>query len=331
MKKKLFIASIFSIAFAFQGLCEDKKKETEQEILMKNQYVELPLQTGRVYTIKVKSDNGPTTVLFPSKISKINGINVVKDPYKTSSGKYNGDFWIQSKPGAYYFNLFALNKGGQGTITVIYNRKAYILRLVQDNKEAFSAVNFSNNLRRQTSRKSISNARLISLIDVSKVFHRLKQHYPYDFKNASSKRLNSIFDFDKFKIILLEAFRFTEDDTIVFKCLMENPGNEEIKYDRFSFTADIAGRIYYMSAADASGTMPPKSSTFVFFSITGTPNGRRNDLTLNNDFKVGVTANYMLKAYETAKYVDQTKIKSIMPPPKPSFDPKQKEDEDKND
>ena len=46
-------------------------------------------------------------------------------------------------------------------------------------------------------------------------------------------------------------------------------------------------------STDASGVMPPKSATWAFFTITGTPDGGRNNLAPDNEFMVGVTAKYM--------------------------------------
>ena len=92
---------------------------------------------------------------------------------------------------------------------------------------------------------------------------------------------------------LLEVIRFNHEDTLVFKLLLRNDTDEEILYDKFSFSVQTGNRTYYMSAADATGVMPPKSSTYAFFTITGTPEGRRNNLAADNEFRIGVTAQYM--------------------------------------
>ena len=107
----------------------------ERQIREMNQFQEYVLAQGEVYKIYVKKDDGVTTVTFPSAISKIAGVNVSTDG--------STDFQISAQPGGYYFNLAALKEGAAGTLTVVFNRKTYILYLVQDNAKAFAAVNFT--------------------------------------------------------------------------------------------------------------------------------------------------------------------------------------------
>ena len=45
-------------------------------------------------------------------------------------------------------------------------------------------------------------------------------------------------------------------------------------------------RLYPQSISDASGTVPPKGRSIVYFAVTGTPDGGRNELSLKNQFTV---------------------------------------------
>ena len=263
--------------------------ELPESVKELNQFREFRLAQGEIYELYVKFGTGTTTVTFPSAISKIAGVNVSTDG--------SGDFLIAAKPGSYYFNLVALKKGAAGTLTVLHNRKTYILYLKQDDKKAFSSVNFAassgGTYHAMGKIPAVTPARLLSLIDMTKAYHLLKQKYPSEVRDTIHAENHRFFNFGKFRIELLEVVRFNREDTLVFKLLMHNATSEEIAYDKFSFSAQIGGKTHYMSVSDASGVMPPKSSTWAFFTITGTPDGQRNNLAPDNEFMIGVTAKYM--------------------------------------
>ncbi|WP_288592818.1 hypothetical protein [uncultured Victivallis sp.] len=250
-----------------------------------NQFQEFQLAQGMIYEIYVKFGDGVTTVTFPSAISKIAGVNVATEG--------TSDFIIAAKPGANHFNLVARKKGATGTLTVIYNRQTFILYLKQDDKKAYAAVNFAASSGGTSSylgkSVSVTPARLLSMIDMSKGYELFKKRYPSELRDTIHAKNHRFFNYGEFKIELLEVIRFNREDTLVFKLLMHNESSEEIAYDRFSFSVQVGGKTYYMSAADASGIMPPKSATWAFFTITGTPDGRRNNLAPDNVFLIGVT------------------------------------------
>ncbi len=283
-KHKLFtLALLCGTAFAMNAA------ELPESVQKNNLFQEFRLGQGMIYEVYVKSGDGVTTVTFPSAISKIAGVNVSTDG--------SSDFVIAAKPGSYYFNIMARKKGATGTLTVIHNRQTYILYLKQDDKKAYASVNFASSSGGSSSYSgksvSVTPARLLSLIDMTKGYELFKKRYPSEVRDTVHVKNHRFFNYGKFKIELLEVVRFNREDTLVFKLLMHNESAEEISYDKFSFSAQVGGKTYYMSSADASGVMPPKSATWAFFTITGTPDGGRNNLAPDNEFMVGVTAKYM--------------------------------------
>ena len=287
-KKLIPCVSIAAAVFAAAAAVSAEEPMNEKKILNMNQFKEYTLAQGEIYKVFVKKDDGATTVTFPSAISKIAGVNVSIDG--------STDFQISAQPGGYYFNLVALREGATGTLTVVFNRKTYILYLVQDNEKAFAAVNFiggSGSGGASAGGGAVSPARLLSLIDIAKAYDVLSKRYPTELRDSTRFAKKATFQFEKFQMDLLEVIRFNHEDTLVFKLLLRNDTDEEILYDKFSFSVQAGNRTYYMSAADATGVMPPKSSTYAFFTITGTPEGRRNNLAADNEFRIGVTAQYM--------------------------------------
>lgn len=288
-KKLIPCVSIAAAVFAAAAAVSAEEPANEKKILNMNQFKEYTLAQGEIYKVFVKKDDGATTVTFPSAISKIAGVNVSVDG--------STDFQISAQPGGYYFNLVALREGATGTLTVVFNRKTYILYLVQDNEKAFAAVNFIGGSGSGGASAggggAVTPARLLSLIDMAKAYDVLSKRYPTELRDSTRFAKKATFQFEKFQMDLLEVIRFNHEDTLVFKLLLKNDTDEEILYDKFSFSVQAGNRTYYMSAADATGVMPPKSSTYAFFTITGTPEGRRNNLAADNEFRIGVTAQYM--------------------------------------
>lgn len=287
-KKLIPCVSVAAAVFAAAAAVSAEEPANEKKILNMNQFKEYTLAQGEIYKVFVKKDDGATTVTFPSAISKIAGVNVSTDG--------STDFQISAQPGGYYFNLVALREGATGTLTVVFNRKTYILYLVQNNEKAFAAVNFtggSGSGGASAGGGAVTPARLLSLIDMAKAYDVLSKRYPTELRDSTRFAKKATFQFEKFQMDLLEVIRFNHEDTLVFKLLLRNDTDEEILYDKFSFSVQAGNRTYYMSAADATGVMPPKSSTYAFFTITGTPEGCRNNLAADNEFRIGVTAQYM--------------------------------------
>lgn len=286
-----FLSSLTLALFAaFAAMANEP---TPEEIRQQNQYVEYRLMQGEIYRIYVKMNDGVTTIQFPSKITEIAGKNISLDGKGT-------DFQIAAQPGSYYFSVSALKPGVSTTLTVTYNRRLYILYLIQSDKEAYASVvfgknsgsrNFADNVVSRT--PTVTPARLVSLIDMAKKFDVLKDTHPDSLAGVERTLFQNRYRCGKYDICLDEAIRFDEEDTVIFKLRLVNLTEDEIKYDKHSFSAHAGDGIYYMSVSDASGIMPPKSETFAWFGITSTPRGGRNNLKADNDWLIALTTQEM--------------------------------------
>lgn len=266
---------------------------TPEEVRLQNQYIEYRLMQGEIYRICVKLNDGVTTIQFPSRISEIAGKNISIDGKGT-------DFQIAAQPGSYYFNVSALKPGVSTTLTVTYNRQLYILYLIHSDKEAYASVVFGKNSGRRnftdnvvTSTPKVTPARLVSLIDMAKKYDILKETYPDSLAGVERALSRNRYRCGKYDIHLDEAIRFEEEDTVIFKLRLVNLTENEIKYDKHSFSAHAGDGVYYMSVSDASGIMPPKSETYAWFGITSTPRGGRNNLKAGNDWLIALTTQEM--------------------------------------
>ncbi len=282
-----------SIGFTSAFAAESEKELSPEEIRMQNQYVEYRLMQGEIYKIYVKKNDGVTTIQFPSKITEIAGKNISIDGKGT-------DFQIAAQSGSYYFNVSALKDGATATLTVTYNRKLYILYLVQSDKEAYASVVFgkNSNVRKYsdnvvTATPKVTPARLVSLIDIAKRYEVLKESYPDTLAGTERAIFKNRYRCGTYDIYLDEAVRFEEEDTIIFKLRLANLTAEEIPYDKHTFSAHAGDSIYYMSVSDASGIMPPKSESYAWFGITSTTRGGRNNLKADNDWLIALTTKKM--------------------------------------
>jgi hypothetical protein len=76
-----------------------------------------------IYDIPVASKTGTTTIMFPSEISGLFAKSVAVQDQE------NAGFLISFTPGNFYFTIRALKKDAEDHLTVIFNRKAYVLHM----------------------------------------------------------------------------------------------------------------------------------------------------------------------------------------------------------
>jgi len=82
-----------------------------------------PLDEFVIYDIPVASKSGTTTIMFPAEISGLYAKSVAVQEQE------NAGFLISFTPGNFYFSIRALKPNAEHHLTVIFNRKAYILHL----------------------------------------------------------------------------------------------------------------------------------------------------------------------------------------------------------
>jgi hypothetical protein len=139
---------------------------------------------------------------------------------------------------------------------------------------------------------AVSPLKLLALLDKAKAFPLLKAQQPesvanVDFTTYDGKPLVS--DFNDYEIQIEETFRFNAEDTLVFRLIITNKIDASLIYQPDSLVLRAGNRLYPQSISDADGTVPPKGRSIVYFAVTGTPNGGRNQLSLKNVFTVLLT------------------------------------------
>ena len=242
-----------------------------------------PLNDRVVYTVPVAT-NRVTTIAFPGAIAAIDAAGFTTDP------KQAGHFLMGHAKGSSFFSVRALSANATGNANVRWNGRTYIFEFTEHAAPVLSLIletHPSGGMVHPAPRPSPTA--LLALLDKSKAFPLLKAQHPdavadVDFTTFADR--SNLTDCGDYALRLEEGFRFNPEDTLVFRVALTNRTESAITYRPGSFALRAGNRLYPQSISDASGVLPPLSETIVHFAVTGTPDGGRNELSLQNDFLV---------------------------------------------
>ena len=240
--------------------------------------VSVPVATNRV-----------TTISFPSPITAIDGAGITVD------GKTPGLFQLAHTKGSAFLSVRALFPKASANLNIRWNDHTYVFELTESDQPVFRSTWQPCRRRRRKAlamRPKSARLKLLALLDKAKAFPLLKAQQPesvanVDFTTYDGKPLVS--DFNDYEIQIEETFRFNAEDTLVFRLVITNKIDAPLIYQPDSFTLRAGNRLYPQSISDADGTVPPKGRSIVYFAVTGTPDGGRNELSLRNAFTVLLT------------------------------------------
>jgi hypothetical protein len=258
--------------------CAQSSKEILKDFLDENVSIVVPVATNRV-----------TTISFPNAITAIDGAGITVD------GKTPGQFQLAHTKGSAFLSVRALLPKAAANLNIRWNDRTYVFQLLESDTPILSL----NMAAMPTPEElgvghapEVSPPKLLALLDKAKVFPLLKAQQPESvadvaFTTYDGKPLAS--DFNDYEIQIEQVFRFNAEDTLVFRAGITNKSDIPLIYQPDSFALRAGNRLYPQSISDADGTVPPKGRSIVYFAITGTPDGGRNELSLKNAFTVLVT------------------------------------------
>lgn len=241
--------------------------------------VQKPLDEYVIYDIPVAEKSGTTTIMFPAEISGLYAKSV------STQEQENAGFLISFTPGNFYFTIRALKKDAEDHLTVIYNRKAYVLHLSASDKPFYN-VTFYQDDRKGKEGTRIVPERLLSLMAKAKAYPLFTKNHPDALAGVLHAAQGIANNYDGFTVHVRDVWRFEQDDTLIYRLELENTTDRAIYYKPQDLAVRLDERIYTQSLADASGVMPPKSLTPAFFAITGNGQGGRNNLAPDNKWNV---------------------------------------------
>ena len=245
---------------------------------------QFPLDERTVYEIPV-SREVPTTIMFPSAITAIEGANVSASPETPAP------LLLAYTPGRYFFSVRALDPTAKAAVNVVWKNKTYVLRFVTGPEPYGSVTFYEDELAGRSAgiRRRVSPELLLGLLDRAKSFGLMQTQYPEAVQQIEHATPATVSYYRDFHVTVEEVFRFDPEDTLVFRLRFENAGDKEVIYQPQRLAVRVGQEIYYASISDASGIVPPKATTAGFFAITGTPRGGRANLSIKNAFSIIVS------------------------------------------
>ena len=237
--------------------------------------VGVPVATSRV-----------TTISFPGPIEAIDGAGFTVD------GKTPGQFQLAHVKGSTFLSVRVLTVKAAGNLNVRWNNRTYVFELSASDAPVLSLIMESPPTPEESGAgraSEVSPLKLLALLDKAKAFPLLKSQQPESvadvgFTTYDGKPLVS--DFNDYVIQIEQTFRFNAEDTLVFRVGITNKSSTSLIYQSDSFALRAGNRLYPQSISDSDGQVAPKSRNIVYFAVTGTPDGGRNELSLKNNFTV---------------------------------------------
>jgi hypothetical protein len=240
-----------------------------------------PLDEFVIYDIPVAHKTGTTTIMFPSEISGLYAKSV------SVQEQENAGFLITFTPGNFYFTIRALKSDAEDHLTVIFNRKAYVLHLKASDKPSYNVTFYQDERQgKDAGRVAVVAERLLALMDKAKAYPLLVKDAPEALAGVLHSGSVLTNYYEGFTVRVRDVWRFEQDDTLIFRLELENTTDRAVRYNRQDLAIRVEDRIYTSSLVDASGVMPPKSLTPAFVAITGNGQGGRNNLAPDNKWNV---------------------------------------------
>lgn len=240
-----------------------------------------PLDEFVIYDIPVAQKTGTTTVMFPSEISGLYAKSI------STQEQENAGFLISFTPGNFYFTIRALKKDAEDHLTVIFNRKAYVLHLTASEKPFYNVTFYQDERQgKEGGRIAVVPERLLGLMDKAKAYPLLAKDAPDALAGVQHVSPALTTYYEGFNVRVRDVWRFEQDDTLVFRLEFENTTDRAVRYNPKDLAVRVEDRIYTQSLVDASGVMPPKSVTPAFVAITGNEQGGRSNLAPDNKWNV---------------------------------------------
>jgi hypothetical protein len=243
------------------------------------------------YQIPVALHRGVTTLLFPEAPQNFAAARIAfiepgqSVPDFTDDSRI--DFILLTHRGANTCSIRAVRPDAQDTLSIFLDGKVYQLFLHADDSHPLLTVEFKRHVEVVAQRASVSPNRLIDCLTRAKAYPVLQKYYPDQLDDVTHVTSNHLINYPDFRVQIREVFRFEKEDTLIFHILLQNLSEHDIPYRSSQLSVRVepqtpelrgAPPLYSASVVDASGMMPAKSVTAVWFAITGTENGGRNDL-----------------------------------------------------
>jgi len=245
------------------------EKRVQDFLLDDHTVYEVPVSGARV-----------TTISFPSAIAAVDAA------LTTSDGKTPGVFQIAHTNGTAYLSVRALAKDVTTNLNVRWNNRTYVFELHESTEPWYSVVLQSQPAKSNHISRPLTPPRLIGLLDKAKAFSLLKTQQPDAVAGVEHRDLRDkpqISDCGDYQVRLMDAFRFPDDDTLVFQLTITNRTDKPIEHTPEKLEVHIGDRIVNPSVSDLTTSIAPHETLSGYIAISGGLEGP-NNVSLKNEF-----------------------------------------------
>jgi len=267
---------------------------------------DLTLDDHTVYPVPV-SVTRVTTISFPSPITAIDGALLTLD------GKTPALFQVAHTKGTAFLSLRALAKDAATNLNVRWNNHTYAFELHESADPWYSVVLRSGPEQSNRAPRPVTPACLLGLIDKAKAFGLLQTQQPdavADVEYADHREKPIVSDCGDYEVQMTEAFRFPQDDALVFHLVIANHSDKPLEHAPEKLEVRVADHVFNPSLTDLVSGIAPRESTIGYVVVSGGPNGH-NNLSLKNDFT------FVLSRREPTVEINTPDGKDIEPAPLP--------------
>lgn len=239
-----------------------------------------PLDDRASYAVRISAE-APTTILFPDKISALDGANL-------SAKAEEAPVQLSHQPGASYFSVRALKPDAKAAVNVLLRNQVFALEF-QTGSEPDRTVTFYDASAQSGGQvaETISRAsHCLSLLDRAKNHGALAGQFPVLAQQVERAHPATTAGIGSLLVTIEEVFRFSVEDTLVFRLRLENRSTAPIRYAPARLAIQIGSKPFPVAITDADGELAAATSEIVWLAIIGEPDGRRANLTLDNAFTV---------------------------------------------
>ena len=241
-----------------------------------------PLDERSVYAIRIGRDE-PTTCVFPGPLTALEGAGVAVKAEDTSA------VLLSYQSGAAVFSVRALRENASGALNVAFRGKIYALSFVTGG-ETDRVVTFLDEPLAGigTDHSPTAPAAIRALLERAKQHGKILAEYPALASAIIRAEPGNVTPYSAFTVTVEAVSRFDAEDVLVFRLRFTNPGDMAVRYDRDRLAVRVGADVFPAALTDASGAIPPKSSTCVHLAIAGSPDGGRANLSVREKFSVVV-------------------------------------------
>ena len=134
---------------------------------------QFPLDERTIYQLTIGRDV-PTTLMFPSALTAIEGANV------TTTADAAAPVMLSYTPGQNFLSVRALEAGAKGAINVVWRQRTFVIRFAESLEPLGSVTFYDAKLSgpNSTPQKRVSPEVVVGLLDRAKANQLIEQQYP---------------------------------------------------------------------------------------------------------------------------------------------------------